>query len=280
MDWILVTFIALLQGLLEWLPVSSEGQIVLFMTNILGTSSEFALSVAIWAHFGTLLTVLIYFRNDYLNLLDFKSSKHQLKLLILVTVGTAVTGIPLRVFLGGIITELQTNLLSLIIGILLMFTGILLWYSQRGGNANVPGYLGSTPIESLSSRAMLFLGLAQGFAILPGVSRSGITLAAAIFLGLSQKESLWVSFFISVPAVLGALGFELLFGLGFMVMGPTGLTIIDLVILAVFALISGLLAMRTLLWSAERMNFSIFCVSFGLLIVIWSLWSSTLIPFF
>ncbi|MDD1760413.1 MAG: hypothetical protein LUQ44_07390, partial [Methanothrix sp.] len=169
-----------LQGIAEWLPISSEGQTMLLMMGWLEIPPEAAFSYAILLHLGTMTAVLFRFWNEFISAL--KNIRSQMtKILIISTICTGVTGIPLYfLFREGFRGGGQATLL---IGVLLVLTGLLLRFKGTGARS----------IQDLKNSDMIILGLAQGFSILPGVSRSGTTLTVLLMRNLKQDEALVIS---------------------------------------------------------------------------------------
>lgn len=232
-----------LQGITEWLPISSEGQTMLFMMGWLGISPHEALSFSIFLHLGTMSAVLIRFRSEFMKALRDLGSQ-MTRILIISAVCTGITGIPLYyLFREGFQGGLQATLL---IGVLLVITGLLLRFKGNGARN----------IQDMNASDMAILGLAQGFSILPGVSRSGITLTVLLMRNLKQDEALTISFMISVPAVMGALILD--HSLVQMSFASSSLAF-----LASFAV--GYLVMDLLIAYAKNVNFSAFCITMGLL---------------
>lgn len=249
MDYYQAIILGIIQGIVEWLPISSEGQAVLTGIKILGLTPDEALSYAIFLHLGTLFVVLIRFRKTWYYLLTGMNIP-LLKRIILVTVGTGITAVPLFLVLEE---YFNSNLnVTLLIGLLLILTGIVLSYSKQG----------IRDIESLSTIELFGLGLIQGFAILPGISRSGVTMTALLMRNIRPESALVFSFLISVPPVIGAI---LLSGIP-----PESNLSINLIMIF-SAFISGGFMMEVLLRISHRLNFSLFCLFLGVITVILSL---------
>jgi undecaprenyl-diphosphatase len=201
--------LGIVQGLTEFLPVSSTGHLIIFQ-HLFGLD-EPQLFFDICVHLGTLMAVLIVFWKDVRQLLRslrrllwsifaenahfehiFKNSEY--KMLLLIFFGFFPTAL-----LGVVFHEVGQQFFSsiLVVGFMLIITGLLLWTTRRvkqeGGG-----------LECFSIRTALIIGLVQGMAIMPGISRSGSTIAAALFLGLSRELASKYSFLLAIPAILGA----------------------------------------------------------------------------
>ena len=209
MDSVQAIILGIIQGLTEFLPVSSSGHLVIFQ-HLFGLR-EPELFFDICVHIGTLLAVMIVFREEIRDLLRslgrllwliFVKDAHfedlfentEFKMLLLVFFGFFPTA-----FLGVVFHEIGQKVFSsvMIVGLMLIITGGLLWQTRR-----VAGTGGG--LESFSIRSALIIGLVQGLAIMPGISRSGSTIALGLFLGLNRELSARYSFMLAIPAILGA----------------------------------------------------------------------------
>jgi len=247
MNLIESTILGVLQGILEWLPVSSEGQTMLVMLNFMQIDPAEAITVAIFLHIGTMFAVLIKFRHEFVAMLNLDSKL--LKVIIIATLSTAITAIPLLIFIKDLLATGEVA--NIVIGIMLILTGIMLGIQKRMGNSY-------RTLDEITTRDMVFAGLAQGFSIIPGISRSGTTITVLLMCGIKQELALKLSFIMSVPAVLGAI-------ILFDVRSVTSVSIGDAVIMILSALILGYLTMSILLRFAKRVNFACFCISLGVL---------------
>jgi undecaprenyl-diphosphatase len=263
--------IAILQGLFEWLPISSSGQVMIVSTSIFGIPPDEAFSLSIWVHLGTTIAVLIKLRKDYIQIMKsilpkrFKVDEIDIKKrnwLIFATIGTAITAIPLyflfKVVVIDIFTATQGDILTLVISGLLLVTGmVLLIFKRNFGTKTVNNVVGKGIIKDSS-----LSGLIQGFAILPGISRSGFTVSTILFEKYDQDHSLKLSFLMSVPVVIASIGVDIIFGEG-SVFGT--LDLITILTITAVSFVVGYLSMEGLLKIAQKINFSYFCILYGLL---------------
>lgn len=183
--------LGIVQGLTEFLPVSSSGHLVLFRGFL--DSYYGLLTFEVFVHIGTALAVLIVFWRDVLKLLLFKDPqyRHFALMLVMAMIPTAIMGI----WFEGWIEALFAS--SLLVGFALLFTGVLLYLSniiQQGVNT-------ITHIRTLDA---IIIGFAQGLAIVPGISRSGSTIVGALSRGLNREDAARFSFVLSIPTILGA----------------------------------------------------------------------------
>ncbi len=176
--------LGIVQGLTEFLPVSSSGHLVI-LQKILGIHDQ-EVAVSVILHLGTLLAVIIFFWKDILNLLK------NLKLLILVAVVVTITGV-----IGVLGKDFFESLFNSpkLVGLAWIFTGLLLISTKRITQLNR---------DKLNVKDALILGLVQGAAIIPGISRSGITISTLFFRKINRSLAFTFSFLVSIPIILGA----------------------------------------------------------------------------
>jgi undecaprenyl-diphosphatase len=192
-----------------------------------------------------MLAVLLRLRGDFFSMLNPDSKL--LKILIVATLSTGITALPLLLFIKNLFETGESA--TVLIGVMLILTGIMLGMQRRAGNSY-------RTLDEITTRDMVFAGLAQGFSILPGISRSGTTLTILLMLGIKQELALKLSFLMSVPAVLGAV---VLFDMwkGAVIALPNA------TIMVLSSLIVGYAMMSLLLRFASKVNFALFCVSLG-----------------
>jgi undecaprenyl-diphosphatase len=183
--------LGIVQGLTEFLPVSSSAHLVIFQ-EILGIR-EGQLLLDIILHFGTALVLVVFFWKDILKL------AREIKLvgcILIVTVITGVIGIGGKDFFEGLFATPR------LVGIALFITGAILLSTRKFMK-------GERTSSNFNIKDAVFLGLIQGFAIIPGISRSGVTISLMLFLGLRKEDAFRLSFLVSIPAIFGALILEL-----------------------------------------------------------------------
>ncbi|MFX1576628.1 MAG: undecaprenyl-diphosphate phosphatase [Promethearchaeota archaeon] len=261
--------LAFLQGLLEYLPVSSEGQILLVGVNAFLFDPTFILSLIFWLHLGTAFTVIIFYHRDVFGFLyqrihldKTEENNYATKtfgplfMFVLVgTAGTALIAVPLYLFLKSWVTLLMGSIVTLLIGVLLLVTGIILYF-QRGAKENLG-------LADVSLREAFVIGLLQGIAVLPGISRSAMTLTWLLVRGVEREEALRLSFLLSVPAIFGIVVLDFIIE-GAVLILPFPL----LLVLMLVALLTGLVTLSLLRYYAIRVPWWIFCFCLGILIII------------
>lgn len=180
-------FLGIIQGLTEFLPVSSSGHLVI-MQHFLGIQ-EAVLTFDVMLHMGTLVAVFVAFWGDILEII--KKPLERLTFLIIVgTIPAGLMGFLLEDFFTGLFSSLRS------VGFALLVTGFLLWISDR--------FQGTKTTREMSYIDALVIGIFQGIAITPGISRSGSTIVGALWRGLDRVQAAKFSFLLSIPVILGA----------------------------------------------------------------------------
>ena len=184
-----VFLLSIVQGVTEFIPVSSSAHLILF-SNLFNFSSE-NLTIDVSLHFGSFAAIIFYFKKE---ILDFLKNKNLFFLIILSSLPTLLFGFLL------IKLDLIGNLRSIkIIGWTTLFFGIILYFSDLRATKNKIN-------SNLNLKCAIIIGLMQILALIPGVSRSGITISTARFLQFERSEAAKISFWLSIPT-LGAIGF-------------------------------------------------------------------------
>lgn len=194
-------FLGLLQGFTEFLPVSSSGHLVL-LRGFLNIDDTTGLAFDAVLHIATTLAVILYFRKDlwlllqtflrYLGKMPVDAKNMTLlKGLTLATIPAALAGL----FLDNIVEFYLQN--DVVVAVALLATAVIFMVAEW--------YYATSPQKvNLTTKSALFIGLAQMFALIPGISRSGITLSTGMFLGLTRIESARFSFLLAIPITLAA----------------------------------------------------------------------------
>ena len=261
--------LAILQGLFEWLPISSSGQTILISTNILGIENPF--SLAIWLHLGTTLAVSLKFRKDFINILKTLIHKDsgfdgviikKRNWIFWATIGTGITAIPLyflfKIIFIDVFKASQGDVITLFISGLLIVTGIVLITTKKIiGKKKV----GDVSEESIQKDSFLS-GLVQGVSILPGISRSGITVSAILLEKYDQDDALRLSFLMSVPVAIASIVVDIIISEG-SIFGT--LDILTILVTIIVSFLVGYLTIEFLLRISRKINFGYFCILYGII---------------
>lgn len=254
--------LGIVQGIAEWLPISSEGMIILVKTHFFPAGQSFASIVrtALFLHLGTFFAALIYFRKDVLKLcvglLNFRQLSEENKkifsFLLYTTIISGCLGFGLMKIFEKIIDQFDTTgrVITLCVGCLLFITAYLEIKAKKSGYR---------PAIQLTLKDSLILGIAQGFAVLPGLSRSGLTVSSLLLLKFDKTTALKLSFLMSLPIVLAG---NIILNINELTVSANGLVGL------LFSFIFGLATIHLLLKLAEKVNFGYFMIGLGLLTVI------------
>ena len=254
-----------IQGLTEFLPISSSGHLILAQAAFGLAEPELAFDVVL--HLGTLAAVFIFYRTTLLNLVrelrflpgalasptrlrELYQSRPDFRFGLLVIVGSLPTAV-IGLWGKNLVESHLTSVAS--VGAALLATGFMM---------RLIGSRGQDGRNFLTVKDALFIGLVQGLAITPGISRSGWTIGAGLWAGLERRVAARYSFILSVPAILGAMILHLKSGLtsGFFSPG-------DFLAGFLTAALCGCLALRLLSWLLDRGRFAVFawwCWAVGL----------------
>jgi undecaprenyl-diphosphatase len=235
--------LGLVQGLTEFLPISSSGHLVL-VPRMLGWD-EPDLGLTVMLHLGTLVALLLYFRHDILGLIlgvlgqgpDPAVARRVTRFLIVGTIPAVVAGLALGGFFEDAFHRPYESSIELV------FTGLILIATERFGERAVR--------HELDDKRAFGIGAAQALAILPGISRSGSTIGAGLLAGLTREEATRFSFLLSIPAIAGAAVLDAAEG----ELVVTGASIAGTVV----AGISGWLSIHYLLRFVRTHSLTVFC---------------------
>ena len=207
---IYAAIIGIIQGISEWLPISSKTQIIVSSTYLLKLTFQQAYTFGLFMEIGTIIAAVVYFRKDLIEmiqvLLGSKNKVHR-KLLIYVVVVTLITGIiavPLYLVADSI-SGIALGIPMLIVGLVLIADAALIRYSRKKREKGI----NSRKLENFSLRDYVLIGIVQGISALPGVSRSGTTTSAMLLLDVEPDEAFRLSFLAGIFASIGAFGLTL-----------------------------------------------------------------------
>ena len=195
--------VGLIQGLTEFLPISSSGHLVVFQ-SLLGKRVD-SLTLNIATHLGTLGAILIYYRGDLLQLIQgFMKKKEEstqmIRHILMACVPTALVGLFIKTQMEWILINIWVSAFGFLITSLILSLASKAFSRRNSFSIKAFG---------IDYRSAFFIGLAQSLALIPGVSRSGSTIVTGLYMGMSPRDSSRFSFLIAIPAILGAFLLEL-----------------------------------------------------------------------
>jgi undecaprenyl-diphosphatase len=251
-DLLNAIILGVIQGLTEFLPISSTGHLVLGR-NLMGLS-EAGLFLDTMLHFGTLVAVVTVFWQDILYMIRNPFSKLSL-LIIAGTIPTAIIGLTFQDYFEEI------SVTGVTIGWEFIATGFILWFADGIKNK------GNKQIDEITFGDAIFIGTLQGAAILPAISRSGLTIAGALFRRIDRGVAARFSFLLSLPAILGAVVLQ-----GKDVMEATTVTgsigLIPIIVGTIAAGLSGYIAVKWMVSILQRGSLKPFAIYVWVLAVV------------
>ncbi|WP_254840499.1 undecaprenyl-diphosphate phosphatase [Natronomonas marina] len=263
-DLAVALLVGLVQGVLEWLPVSSQGNVALLLTLVTDVDPAVAVDLALFVQVGTLFSATAYYRADIAAALEttptwrpetaYEAEHADLTFLVVASAATGVVGIPAYFAFRETVAGLAGGVFLAVVGGLLVLTGLL----QRAGDS-----LAFAGRETPTFGDTLLVGALQGLAVLPGVSRSGTTVSVLLLRGYEGPASLRLSFLLSIPASLGA-ALLVIFTSG----GVPGIAPATAAVALATSAVVGYLTIDALVRFVERVPFWAVCVVLGGLAVV------------
>lgn len=241
--------LGIIQGLTEFLPVSSSGHLVVFQ-SILDVPGSIAFDVVV--HLATALAVIVYFWRDIISL--FTTERRLLWLIAVGTFFTALIGLLGKDFFESLFSSVIS------VGFFLLLTGVVIMLAEWRGR-------GRRGLRDMNIWDAVLIGLAQGCAIAPGLSRSGTTISASLARDLDRGLAARFSFLLAIPAILGA---GVLQAKTIFKAGAVDLGVAPLLIGFAAAFISGWLAIKVFMNIIQRTSlraFAYYCFLLGLLVI-------------
>ena len=245
------------QGLTEFLPISSSGHLIL-VPYLFGWDDPFLTSLAfsVVLHGGTLAALLVYFRDDWRRLIpagfatirdrSFNGDPDR-RLAWLIAAATVPAAV-IAVFLNDVIEENVRQ--AGVVAVMLVIGGVILWAADHYGPR-------TRTLDGVTFRGAIGIGFAQALALIPGVSRSGISMSAALFAGLDRTDAARFSFLMATPITAMAVAYE---GLKLVRGEVGGAEPVTLIVGVVAAFVAGILAIAVLLRYVRTNSFTIFVV--------------------
>ena len=251
--------LGLLQGIFEWLPVSSEGLIAAVDRLVYGATLGEGVEYALWLHAGTVPAALLALRTEAARVVrELAASPVRLKpeprFFVYSALISGIVGLPLLLASDNV-TELNGGLVMAVIGAAMLVTGVAQSLRPRGGDR---------PVGDVSTLDGVLTGLAQGVSVVPGLSRSGLTTAMLLGRNFQGRDALTLSFLMSIPASIAA---AVYIGLT----SEVSASPYSFLALAV-AFLTGLITVRALLRLANRLNYGFFVLGVGAIMLAGALW--------
>jgi len=237
--------LGLVQGVSEWLPISSKTQVIFASTLLFSLPLGVAYAFGLFMEIGSLGSAITYFRRDIWSLLH---DRLLLRYLAIVTVTTGIVGVPLFYITDKILSTSPYNvgIPMIILGLVLLAIGFYIRYSRSKPPTN--------SLAQLRVKHYLLIGIAQGIAALPGVSRSGMTVSTMLLLGVKPDQAFRLSYLAYIPASLGAFGVSILLSRDQVQTAIQSVEPLGILVAIITAAAIGVLVIGSLLRFAKRNN--------------------------
>ncbi|QQG49093.1 MAG: undecaprenyl-diphosphatase [archaeon] len=265
-NFLLGVVLGIVQGIAEWLPVSSKTQVIVASTYLFGLDLPQAYALGLFLLGATFVAATIYFRREVVRVLKAligrgdEEGRLLLKFLVIVTAITAVLGGVIYYFVVRSLTGVALGLPMILVGCVLILDGLLIRFAKGR-------FVPTKGLRELSVVQIALIGVVQGLAAFPGVSRSGSTVSVMLLMGVRPQEAFRLSFLALIPASAGAAAAT--FALSRGTIGAA----IDVISPAVVALamvvtvVVGLVSIRALLKVAGGRRISLLTISLGALAI-------------
>lgn len=264
-----------IEGVVEWLPVSSKTMITLFFT-VSGVKVQSAYALGLIANAGSFFAALYYFRHEVWQAI--RSLRHPfadepyarlLRFVVIGTVATGIVGIPLYLLMQRTFSIVGGSIAMLVIGGLLIVTSAIAFRKEQLTRTSDAPEVKAKP---LTLKETLVTGAMQGFAALPGISRSAVTMTPLLLMGFPAEAALRLSFMLDVVALLGA-------GIVPVVVGHSGraaivqLGVVPTIVMLLVAAVVSFLAIRLVLALARKLRTSVVTLIIGVVTIAVPLWA-------
>ena len=266
-NWLLGIVLGVVQGVSEWLPISSKTQVIIASTFLFGLGIKEAYALGLFLEAGTFIAALYYFRREAWGVLKALAGRGDpegrrlLKFLVVVTALTAVVGVGIYVTALSSISGPVIGVPMIALGCVLIGDGLVVRFAR--GRA-----LPTKGLADLSLRDMVIIGIVQGIAALPGVSRSGVTVSAMLLLGVNARDSFKLSFLALIPASVGAAGVSVVFS-SVDIGGALSAIGYPVILLAIaVSVVIGVVFIRILLRAAGSQRIALLAFALGIIAIL------------
>ena len=266
-NWLLGIVLGVVQGISEWLPISSKTQIIIASNYLYGLNFMDAYALGLFLEVGTFFAALVYFRKEVWTVLKALVGRGDpegrllLKFLLVTTVITGVVGVVIYKVVSESVSGPVLGVPMIALGCILIVDGLFIRYARKETKPR-------KELKDLTLRDMVIIGLAQGVAALPGVSRSGATVSTMLIIGVRPRDSFKLSFLALIPASIGATIVTILFTDVSLSSTATIITYPVIVIAIMVTVLVGLVFIRVLLRAAGSSKIALLTFSLGVLAII------------
>ena len=265
-NWLLGIVLGIVQGVSEWLPISSKTQVIIASNFLFGLTFKEAYALGLFLEAGTFFAALFYFRKEVWGILlslvgrGDDEGRYLLKFLVVATLLTAVIGVGIYATVSESLTGAVLGIPMIALGCVLIADGALIMVA-RGRFVPTKG------IRDLSLKDMVIIGIVQGVAAFPGVSRSGVTVSAMLLLGINPKDSFKLSFLALIPVSVGAAGVTAVLTPDQLSLAISAVGASVILIAILVTVVIGVAFIRVLLKAAGSRKIALLAISLGALAI-------------
>jgi len=252
--------VGIVQGVAEWLPISSKTQVLLASTVLFGLPLVVAYAFGLFMEIGSVLSALTYFRKDMFSALIFKD-RRLLTYLVVVTAVTAVVAVPIYLAVEKLLENpYNVGAPMIVLGMVLIANGLYIRHSRI--NPKIEG------LGQMKMKHYIAVGLAQGIAAFPGVSRSGMTTSTMLLMGVKPELAFRLSFLAYIPAAVGAFMVTILLSRAEVNSAIASINLTGILIAITTAAITGLLVISYLLRVAKNNKVYLINLALGVIAIV------------
>lgn len=266
-NWLLGVILGVVQGVSEWLPISSKTQVIFASNFLFGLTFTEGYALGLFLEAGTFIAAVFYFRREVWGVLRAivghgdEESQLLLKYLVVVTIITGILGVVIYRTVSESVSGPVLGVPMIALGCVLIGDGILILFAKGR-------FIPSKGLRDLSLRDLVIIGIAQGIAAFPGVSRSGITVSAMLLLGINPRDSFKLSFLALIPASIGAAGVTVALSPDQISLAVNTIGSTAILVAIVVAIFVGLASIRILLRAAGSRRVALLAIALGVLAIL------------
>jgi len=265
-NWLLGFLLGIVQGISEWLPISSKTQVIIVSNLLFGLSFTQAYALGLFLEAGTFVAAVFYFRKEVWKVLRAlvgrgdDEGRTLLKFLVVVTAFTAVIGVVIYKSVSESYSGPVLGIPMIALGCVLIGDSILISVARAR-------YEPTKGLNDLSLKELVAIGIVQGIAAFPGVSRSGVTVSSMLLLGINPRDSFRLSFLALIPASIGAAGTTLVLSPHQISTAINAAGISTILLSIAVAVLVGIASIRLLLRVAGSRRIALLTASLGVLAI-------------
>lgn len=255
MNALFSVLLGLVQGISEWLPISSKTQVIFASTFLFSLPIAVAYAFGLFMEIGSLSSAVVYFRRDIISLLH---DRKLLWFLFVVTVVTGIVAVPLYIITDRALTgAYNLGIPMILLGCVLIGIGVYIRHARKKPKV--------ATLQQLKLKNYIIMGIAQGIAALPGVSRSGMTVSTMLLMGVEPEQAFRLSYLAYIPAALGGFFVTIIFSKAQVDQAVQSVQFTGLLIAILTAAVIGILVISYLLKFAKKNNIWVVDIVLGII---------------